>query len=138
SRETVWSAQTGGQPGHRIDRVPIQPYLEMEVGAGGRAGGSNQPDDLAAFDLLSNRDQDLRLVRVARREPLSLVDPVVDAGVVAVAAVPSRPEHVAGLDRPDRRPARGREVHPGVELPKLVERVEPHAEVAGLPSVDRH
>ncbi len=75
--------------------------------------------------------------RVAGREALALVRAVIDAGVVAVPAVPAGPEDLAGGRGPDRRAAGGREVDSGVQLPHPVDRVEAHAEVAGLPAVAR-
>src|SRR4051794_17001343 len=71
-------------------------------------------------------------------EALALVRAVIDAGVVAIAAVPAGLEDLARRRGPDRRSTGGRQVNARVELPALVERVVPHAEVAGLPPVHGH
>src|SRR5262245_355361 len=104
----------------------------MQVIAGGRAGRADASDDLSTLDLLSDADQDRGLVRVAGREPASVVETVVDAGEVAVAAVPAGPDDASGRHRPDRGAASGREVDPGVQQPLVVDRVEAQAEVARL------
>src|SRR6266702_7207229 len=131
------SAQAGVEPVQRLYRRSVDPYLEVQVVAGGRAGGTDPADQVALAYLLPGVHQDDRLVAVARGQPLALVHAVVDAGVVAVPPAPAGLDHNAVAGDVDRGAARRGQVDSGVQLPDPVVGVVAHSEVAGLPPVHR-
>jgi hypothetical protein len=51
--------------GAAVDRPAAEAYLEVQVWAGGGAGGPDQADDLPRADLFARCDQDPLLVAVA-------------------------------------------------------------------------
>src|SRR5215207_9453786 len=79
------SAQVVERVGHRA----ADANLEVQVGAEGEAGVADEADDLPLHDVLADADVDRGLVRVAGGDAAA----VVDAGVVAVAAVRSGEDH---------------------------------------------
>src|SRR5690349_7978148 len=82
------SAEAGRQVGQRVARYAGEAGLEVQVVTRGRAGGADPADHLAAGDVLAGAHEDSRLVAVAGREVLAGELAVVDAGVLAVPAVP--------------------------------------------------
>src|SRR6266540_4765601 len=86
-----------------IHGVPVDPDLEVQVGAEAVARVPDKADHLTLTDLRTGRDSVGRLVRVARRQAPA----VVDAGVVAVAPGPAGEHDAAARCGVDRRP-RGR------------------------------
>ena len=71
------------QISERVDGRAVDPDLEVEVVAEAAAGAADVADHVALRDRRADAGRVARLVRVAGREPAA----VVDAGVVAVAAV---------------------------------------------------
>src|SRR5689334_14833943 len=109
----------------------------MQVWSGRRAGRADPADHLPRADRLTGPDQDQRLVPVAGAQPLPVELAVVDAGVVAVAAVPAGARDPAAGGGDDRGTRSGPEVDAGMQLPDVVVRVEPVAARAGQPARDR-
>src|SRR5436305_9100426 len=96
------SAEAPVQVIQRLHWRAVDPYLEVEMVPGRRAGGADPPDHVPPMHLLPHVHQDRGLVPVAGGQPLALVLTVVDAGVVAVPAAPTGLDHppvVAGVDR---------------------------------------
>src|SRR3954468_12279301 len=79
-----------------IPRYAVEARLEVQVIAGGRAGGADPADHLAPAHVLADADQDRRLMPIAGLEGVPVDPSVVDAGVVAVAVAPAGPDHVPG------------------------------------------
>ena len=99
----------------------------MQVRAGGVAGAADDPDLLALlFDPLALADQELRLVRICRGDPVPADDAVVDDREVAIGLADHSHDHSAIISGPDCAPAT-REVGPGVQLPVVQDRVVAHA-----------
>src|SRR2546430_15791955 len=85
---TRCSAQAGIEPVQRLYRASVDPYLEVQVVAGRRAGGTDPADQVPLVHRLPEVHQDRRLVPVAGGQPPALVDARVEAAVVAGAAGP--------------------------------------------------
>src|SRR5689334_14666881 len=132
------SAEAARQVGQRVAGYAVEAGLEVQMVAGGGAGGADPPDDLAAAYVLADVHEHRRLVAVAGGEADSADLPVVDAGVAAVATGPARPDHPPVGRGVDRCAAAGREVRPGMQLPHTVVRVVSLSVVTGFPAVDRH
>src|SRR5215211_2763769 len=118
-----------GQVAHRVDGLAVDPHLEVKVGPEAEARAVAYPDHLPLAHVLADRDGDRRLMRVAGRDPAS----VVDAGVVAVAGLRPGDRDRAVGGGVDRRSARDSDVDARVAaLPGAL-----LAEGRGHRSVDR-
>src|SRR5690606_40371491 len=116
----------------------VKTNLEVQVVTGGVAGGSHPADQLPSSHMIAGTDQDRRLMGITRGDALAIPGAVVDAGVVAVPAVPSGPEHLAGCCGVDRRTAGCGEIDAGVQPPHVVDRIEAITEVARQSPIPGH
>src|SRR5207248_9396231 len=96
----------GLQVAQRIDGIPVDPDLEMQVWAEAVPRTADVADHLALADLRPGRDRIRRLMGIAGRHAAA----VVDAGVVAVATDPAGEHDGAGRGRVDRRSVRDADV----------------------------
>src|SRR4051812_7535277 len=94
---------------HRVDRLPENTDLEVQVRARGQAGGTDCGDRVAGVDVVADADVQRRRVPVQRRELAA----VIDHDTVAVTAARARPHDPPGRGRVDRVAVTGVEVDTG-------------------------
>ena len=113
SANAMHQQRQAGQPVQRVDRRAVEAHLEVQVVAGRGAGGADPADHLAAAHLLARPAPGSATGARSRCDsPSPLVAAVVDAGVVAVPAVPAGPDHPPVGRRADRRARRRRRCPP--------------------------
>src|SRR2546423_1874039 len=110
-RESGYGGAAGLQVAQRIYRVPVDPDLEVQVGAEAVAGAAHVADHLSLGDLGAGRHRERGLVGVTGRETPA----VVDARVVAVAARPPGQDDRSGRGGVDRRAVGNADVDTGVQ-----------------------
>src|SRR5690554_1853543 len=103
-------ALTIRQPGQRIHRQTVHPYLEMQVGAGGRPGRPDPADLVELPDSFPDAHADAAQVRVTGLEAAIVLD--VDS--VAVCARPAGEGYRAAQGGADGRSAHGDQVQTGM------------------------
>src|SRR5215212_9663987 len=99
------------QVAHGIDGRPVDAHLEVHVRPEAMSGAADSPDHLALLDALPDAHPDRGLVAVTGGDAA----PMLDAGVVAVAADPARDRNSAPRRGPDRCAARHGDVDAGVQ-----------------------
>ena len=68
-----------------LTRLPAFEHLEVQVRAGRAAGFAHQGNGLTFLDLVANGNQVFRVVRVARRIAIAVIDLDHDAVAVAIS-----------------------------------------------------
>src|SRR5688572_11834956 len=111
-----------------ILRRAAEAHFEMQVRAGGAAGGADLADLPAPLHQVALAHHDLRGVRVARHEVVA----VIDVDHVAVLGMEAGENHYAAGGGDDRRAVFGDEVDAFVHRPLPVERVDAPAEARGV------
>ena len=108
----------------RVDRDVVVEDLEVEVVAGGGPGGPLHPEPLPGGDRGADGDPalDAGEVGVPGGDPAAVVD--VD-GVAVGPAPPGGGDHTGGGCEDGAGPGLGDQVGPGVQLPPVVDGVEP-------------
>src|SRR5579862_8789254 len=115
------------QPGRRVNRLPVNSYLKMQMRTGRLTGRPDGADGLTPRHGLAVGDVDGREVAVTGR----VAAPMVDQDVVPVAAVPLCHENRPTGGRRDRRAGRGRDVETLMELRRTPKGVRAPAEGRG-------
>src|ERR1700681_4775443 len=99
----------------------------MQMRAGRPPGRSDRADHLSDSDLIADLDADLRQMAVAGRQAVA----VVDFDHAAIAASPSRRNHLSVRGRPHRVAYGGAEIETGVHGRAAEERIAADSESAG-------
>ena len=119
---------TGWQVVSRVSPLTVDAHLKVQVRTGGASGVAGEGNDVARLHGLSHPCQQFRTVTVERGEPVA----VVDAHVVAVAAdVVLGDGHCSRQRRSDRRSRGDSQIHAGVSLRLVGDRVDAVAEFRG-------
>ena len=105
---------------------PVVPDLEMQIGAGGAAGGAHQGNGIALLHVVADGHQVLRVVGIAGHVTVA----VGDFHHAAVALARSGPGDHAGRDRDDFGAGLGRKIDAAVIADLAGERIGAAAEVA--------
>ena len=112
----------------RVLRRAPEAHLEMQVRAGGAAGGADFADLLATLHQIALAHHDLRGMGVARHEVVA----VIDVDHVAVLGMKAGENDYAAGGSDDRRAVVGDEVDAFVHRPLAVERIDAPAEARGV------
>src|SRR5690606_3551094 len=127
-------AAGGEADARRIDLLAVDQHLVMQVRPGGAAGGADAADDLTLADALALVHVDAVHMRIGRGVAVGMLD----AHILAVAAVPAGHLDDAVAGRLDRRADGGAEITALVHQAVAEDRMAPHAELGAQPrAVDR-
>src|SRR5262245_54889625 len=90
----------------RIDRLIMEPDLEMQMWAGGAAGAADRADQLAGHDRIADMGAERGHVGVARPQAIA----VVNCDAIAIARAPADEGNLPPCGGKDRRSHRGFEI----------------------------
>lgn len=99
---------------HRLDRLSVNPNLEVKMRSGYPTGSTRFRNGLSALDLVSNADLDSAFADMAVQRPHAAA--VVDNHAVAVAAPPFRDNDRARFGRMNVGALRNGEINAGMQL----------------------
>ena len=121
-------AQASWQQVGRIDVLPVDRHLEVQMATGRVARAAHEGDDIAGFDLVTRLSQDHRVVTVRRGHTTGVLDVHTEPG----GALPACPSHCSRGGGADRGSAHNSEILADVELDRVSE-----AGGVDTPAVDR-
>src|SRR4029453_11792993 len=127
---TAWEPR-GSEPGHGVPEPTVQPNHQVEMAAGGEAGGADITDDLPLPDTLTHMNYVPTGVIVARSDVFTVDVAVVDRQPLAIARVVVALGHPTCTGSPDSCATPSAKVGAIVQLPVVEHRVKAHTERGG-------